>query len=109
MIDTYLPFQVNRDVSIKAQLSTNPRQDHAVLGTFFFRRAGDMLGAVEALIRSGRRTNGEFYLDDAINCALAHGKRAAVFEATYLGWGTPNDVRTYEYWHRYFARAGAAV
>jgi len=47
--------------------------------------------------------NGEYYVDTAINDAIALGLRCVVFEIDYyICWGTPNDLRTFEYWQSCF-------
>ncbi|MBR8657931.1 hypothetical protein KDH83_31945, partial [Achromobacter sp. Marseille-Q0513] len=54
------------------------------------------------LARDGR-VNGEFYLDSTINDAIALGLRCQVFTVDHLlSWGTPNDLRTFEYWQSCF-------
>lgn len=94
-----------KEVSVKIPISGNPAKDPAIVGTFFFRRGSDFTNSVRAMIAADSRINGEFYIDQAINFAIAAGKRAVVFEVDkYLGWGTPNDLRTFEYWHRYFQK-----
>lgn len=97
-----------RRVSVKVPVSATPRRDHAIVGTFFFRRGGDFLRVARAMITADRRVNGEFYIDEAINLLLAEGKKVVVFEVSaYLGWGTPDDVRTFHYWQEHFReRAG---
>ncbi|HYE89919.1 MAG TPA: NTP transferase domain-containing protein [Terriglobales bacterium] len=92
-----------RRVSVKVPLSDDPARDHAIVGTFWFRRARDLTEAIVAMRASQAQVNGEYYLDEAINACLAAGLRVHVFEVErYLGWGTPDDLRTYEYWHRHF-------
>jgi hypothetical protein len=55
------------------------------------------------LINRNGRINGEFYLDSCINDALELGLRCAYFEVTdYFSWGTPNDLKTFEYWQSCF-------
>jgi hypothetical protein len=52
--------------------------------------------------RNGR-INGEFYIDACINDAVALGLRCHLFEVdSFLSWGTPNDLRTFEYWQSCF-------
>ena len=49
--------------------------------------------------------NNEFYLDSMINDALDLGLQAKLFEVDYyLSWGTPNELRTFEYWERCFTK-----
>lgn len=89
-------------ISVKTPLD-NPASDPIVLGTFTFRRAEDFRRAVEHLIARDGRINGEFYIDSCINDAIELGLRCHLFEVdSYLCWGTPNDLRTFEYWQSCF-------
>lgn len=93
---------VVRSVSVKQPLSS-PASDPIVLGAFTFRRAADFRRAVQRLIERDGRVNGEFYIDSCINDAIALGLRCRLFEVdSYLCWGTPNDLRTFEYWQACF-------
>ena len=94
-----------RRVSVKAPLesSRSGRSDPAVAGTFTFRRPADFRRSVERLIARNGRVNGEFYIDSCINDAVALGLRCRLFELDhYISWGTPNDLRTFEYWQSCF-------
>ena len=89
-------------ISVKTPLA-NPAQDPVVLGTFTFQRAEDFERAVARLIARDGRINGEFYIDSCINDAIALGLNCQLFEVdSYLCWGTPNDLRTFEYWQSCF-------
>jgi len=91
-----------RSISVKVPLST-PASDPIVLGTFTFSRADDFRRALDRLIARDGRINGEFYIDSMINDAIALGLRCHLFEVdSYLCWGTPNDLRTFEYWQSCF-------
>ena len=91
-----------RSVSVKTPLN-NPESDPVVLGTFTFRRADDFRRALDRLIERDGRINGEFYIDSLINDAIALGLQCRLFEVdSYLCWGTPNDLRTFEYWQSCF-------
>jgi hypothetical protein len=47
--------------------------------------------------------NGEYYVDTAINDAIALGYKCKIFEINhYICWGTPNDLKTFEYWQSCF-------
>ncbi|MBI1735321.1 MAG: NTP transferase domain-containing protein [Candidatus Rokubacteria bacterium] len=90
-------------VSCKTPISEDPRRDPGVIGAFWFRRARFFLEAADALIAAGRRVNGEFYVDSVVDVLCEQGRRARVFDVDhYLSFGTPDDVRTYEYWAGYF-------
>lgn len=89
-------------VSVKQPLA-DPANDSIILGTFTFRRAVDFVSAVNAMIARDGRVNGEFYIDNCINDAVTMGLNCRIFEVDhYLCWGTPDDLRTFEYWQSCF-------
>lgn len=80
-------------VSCKVPLSDHPLKDHAVIGAFSFRSAGDFICAAERTIALDRRVNGEFYLDVVLDQAAADGLDVRVLEVDrYVCWGTPEDL-----------------
>jgi NDP-sugar pyrophosphorylase family protein len=90
-------------VSVKQKISDNPKNDHAVVGTFYFRKARFFLDALNNLIAKNIRVNGEFYVDSCLNEVVELGLNAKVFEiGNYICWGTPNDYKTYLYWQSFF-------
>jgi dTDP-glucose pyrophosphorylase len=96
-----------RRVSVKVPISDQPMNDHAVIGAFTFKRAGDFVNAAEAMIRANRRIKNEFYVDEAMNLAVEQGLRVKVFEVEhYICWGTPRDLDTFNYWHGWFSDTG---
>ena len=89
-------------VSVKVPLA-NPAIDPVVIGTFTFRRASDFAASVERMTARDGRVNGEFYVDSCINDAISLGLNCRIFEVgAYLCWGTPNDLKTFEYWQSCF-------
>jgi NDP-sugar pyrophosphorylase family protein len=89
-------------VSVKKPLA-NPARDPVTIGAFTFRRTSDFLAAAERLFARDGRVNGEFYADSCIEDALALGLRCRLFEVDhYLCWGTPDELRTFEYWQSCF-------
>jgi NDP-sugar pyrophosphorylase family protein len=93
-------------ISCKVPISNEVSCDPGIIGVFWFRKGSFFLSAVDALIAEDRRVNGEFYVDSAINVLLDQGRRAKVFDVQhFISLGNPDDVRTYEYWFRYFTHA----
>lgn len=89
-------------VSVKVPLD-NPKRDPIVVGTFVFKRKADFVQAVQRMIDREARVNGEYYVDTCINDAIGLGLECRLFEIdSYLCWGTPNDLRTFEYWQSCF-------
>lgn len=90
-------------VSVKKAISDTPREDHAIVGTFYFRKARYFLEALSRLYKKNIRVNGEFYVDSCLNELVEMNLKAKVFEIDhYIGWGTPNDYRTFKYWQSFF-------
>lgn len=91
-----------KQISVKTPLN-NPNNDPIVLGTFTFRRSNDIHRCINSLIERNGRINGEYYLDSCINDAIGLGLRCVLFEVdSYLSWGTPNDLKTFNYWQSCF-------
>lgn len=91
-----------RDVSIKKPFADRPNL-YAIIGTMFFRRAGDFRWGYTFIRQHDLRTNGEFYVDNLLKPLVDAGKRVVVFPVDhYLCWGTPNDYKTFRYWETYF-------
>jgi len=95
---------VINNISVKVPLE-HPETDPIVLGTFTFRNAEVFYAAIERMYERKGKVNGEYYLDTLINDAIALGMNCHLFEVdSYLSWGTPNDLRTFEYWQSCFAK-----
>ena len=90
-------------ISCKIPISDEPVRDHAIIGTFYFRRAGFFIDAAKQMIAANRSVNNEFYVDTMMNELIEAKLKVKVFEVDkYICWGTPDDVRTYNYWENYF-------
>ena len=91
-----------QSISVKTPLA-DPTRDPIVLGTFTFQRAEVFQRALARLVARDGHINGEFYIDSCINDAIALGLNCQLFEVdSYLCWGTPDDLRTFEYWQSCF-------
>jgi dTDP-glucose pyrophosphorylase len=89
-------------VSVKMPLA-HPDSDPIVIATFTFRHADDFKRCLAQLQAQNGRINGEFYLDSCINVAIELGLNCQLFEVDhFLSWGTPNDLKTFEYWQSCF-------
>jgi len=94
---------VVKRMSVKIPISGNPFNDQAVIGNFWFRTGQLFIDMAEELIRKNIRVNNEFYVDSIPDVLIKHGKKVVTFVVDkYIGWGTPVDLQTYEYWEDYF-------
>lgn len=91
-------------VSCKKSISDNPSKDHAIVGSFYFNQAKIYFDAAEKLIKQDRRIKNEFYIDEVMNVLIEDGYKVGVFEIDYyLGFGTPADLETFQYWKKFFS------
>jgi NDP-sugar pyrophosphorylase family protein len=89
-------------ISVKKPLS-NPTIDPIVVGTFTFKKLEYFINSYHSMKGRGAKINGEYYVDMLINDAIALGLRCVVFEIDYyICWGTPDDLRTFQYWQSCF-------
>lgn len=83
-------------MSVKKHISDHPEEDHAVVATFWFRRAGIFVQAAEKMIAEDDRINNEFYVDEVLRHVVELGYRASVFEVgRFLNYGAPADYENY--------------
>ena len=96
-----------RAVAVKKPLS-NPASDPIIIGTFTFKRAADFRRSAERSVARNAQVSGEYYIDTCINDAVALGLRCVPMEVdAYLCWGTPDELRTFEYWQSCFHKWGS--
>ena len=90
-------------VSVKVPISDNPYEDHAIVGTFWFKKAEYFHKALKNLLDKNIRVNGEYYVDSLMGELIELGLNVKVFEVDdYICWGTPDDYETFVYWQSFF-------
>ncbi|MCT7433179.1 sugar phosphate nucleotidyltransferase [Aliarcobacter cryaerophilus] len=91
------------DVSVKVPISDNPFEDHAIVGTFWFKKVEYFNKALKNLLDKDLRVNNEFYVDSLMGELIDLGLNVKVFEVDdYICWGTPDDYETFVYWQSFF-------
>ena len=91
-----------RKVSVKTPID-NDLSKPIIIGTFTFKNFYILKFLLEELFKTKEKVNGEFYLDSCIDIAIKNGLNCKYFEIDkYLCWGTPNDLKTFEYWQSCF-------
>lgn len=81
----------------------DPATAAMIVGAFTFKTAGHFMDAYSDLRAAQTTVNGEYYADSLVDVVLARGGIVALFDIDhYIGWGTPNDLRTFEYWQSCF-------
>ena len=84
-------------VSCKLPISDQPFYDHAVSGTFSFKKAEYFIEHTENIIKMGKKVKNEYYLDTVLDELIKNNYKVAPFEVEkYFCWGTPKDLSTYK-------------
>ena len=60
------------NISVKKNLKS-PSKDNVLIGTFTFKKARYFLDSAKNCLESGKKINGEFYVDDVINYSIKLG------------------------------------
>ncbi len=90
-------------VSVKVPISNDPYNDHAIVGTFWFKKVEYFNKALKNLIAKDIKVNGEYYVDSLMGELIELGLTVKVFEVDdYICWGTPDDYETFVYWQSFF-------
>lgn len=90
-------------MSVKVPISDTPENDHAVVGSFYFKNAGVFNAGLERLIKNNNRVNNEYYVDSLMGELVELGYTVKVFQVDhYIGWGTPADYESFRYWQSFF-------
>ena len=93
-------------VSVKVPISKKICKDHAIVGTFWFKKVQFFYLGLKKLIDKNIKINNEYYVDSLMGELINLGLNVKVFEVdNYLCWGTPNDYETFIYWQSFFHKA----
>ncbi len=92
-----------KSVSVKVPISDNPKNDHAIVGAFYFKHAYIFIKTLDYLYKNDIKVNNEFYVDSCIEAAVKLGFKTKVFEVDkYICWGTPDDYKTFKAYQSLF-------
>jgi bifunctional N-acetylglucosamine-1-phosphate-uridyltransferase/glucosamine-1-phosphate-acetyltransferase GlmU-like protein len=91
------------DVSVKKAISDSPEDDKGIVGAFYFKNKEVYQKLLDYLKDNDIRINNEFYIDSMAQAAIDLKMHAKSFTIdNYLCWGTPNDLKTFNYWQSFF-------
>lgn len=101
-IKTYKDSDKINYVSVKQPIH-DPNIDPIIIGTFTFKKLNYFLKSFLELKKNKGKINNEYYLDSCINEAINLKYNCYIFEVdSFLCWGTPNELNTFEYWQSCF-------
>jgi len=80
---------------VKQKVFEDSYNNHAIVGTFYFKRAKHFIDGIKKIYQNNIRSNGEFYIDSIFNTLT--GLDIKIFDVDkYYCWGTPEDLNNYE-------------
>ncbi|MBN2368841.1 NTP transferase domain-containing protein [Candidatus Woesearchaeota archaeon] len=86
-----------KDMSVKVPVSDTPFNDHAVVATFYFRKAKEFKEAYDLMVKENYRINNEFYVDSMPLFYKKLSRKSVIFDVDiYVGWGKPCDLYDYQ-------------
>jgi len=90
-------------VSMKLPITDDPSKDHAVVGVFSFKKSATFMSGFSKLMEEGSKFKNEYYVDSLMGELISSGYKVGIFEIdSYVGWGTPDDLRVFKYWQEFF-------
>ena len=86
----------------------SPEEDYVITGTFTFKNSQLLEELIDLQKKKKKSVNGEYYLDSLIEEAILLGKKCKILRVSnYICWGTPNELKTYNYWKKCFSKWNA--
>jgi NDP-sugar pyrophosphorylase family protein len=74
-------------------------------GSYWVRRAGDLLDSAQQVIDADARVAGEHFVSTALGRLVAQGLKTGRFPLQFFHqWGTPEDLRAWQAWQRGMAQ-----
>lgn len=94
------------EIKEKGHFTPDRTREFASSGTYYFRSGAVAKKYFRAVMEDqGLHLNGEGYVSVVYSPMLRDGLHVRVFEIPYfLQWGTPADLKDYEYWSGIYAR-----
>ncbi|GAA4249240.1 NTP transferase domain-containing protein [Azospirillum formosense] len=99
-----------QDIQEKQPFTDQPMNEFASSGTYYFRTGALMRHYFEETMRRALMVNGEYYVSMAYKPMIGDGRRVSVFPVEhFMQWGTPQDLREYQWFSRAFRQQAAAT
>jgi len=97
--DSYSWLDVYKETLVKTHVKQKVFDDsynnHAIVGTFYFKKAKYFLDGLRKIYDGNIKSNGEFYIDNIFNTLSELDIKIFDVEK-YHCWGTPEELKKYE-------------
>lgn len=87
----------------KFSFTENKMDSYQQAGSFYFRDGSLLKKYLDETIKRNLIVNGEYYVSMLTEAARQDGLKVYVYPLEhFLQWGTPEDLKTYQFWSDYF-------
>lgn len=91
------------EIKEKEPFTDRRLDEFAAAGSYYFKSGALMKRYLQEAVDHNLRTGKEFFVSLPYNLMVRDGLRAYVYEVPqFIQFGTPHDVRVFEYWAKYF-------
>tara|TARA_B100001123_G_C15343592_1_gene1036068 strand:+ start:6790 stop:8316 length:1527 start_codon:yes stop_codon:yes gene_type:complete len=100
--------RVNKKNSVKKivekrTISNNPKNDHMMIGSFWFKKASYFFNNYLEAKRKKLRINNEYYVGNNINLLIKKKYKFVIFQIDqWISLGDPFELKIFEYWKNLF-------
>ena len=92
-----------KEIVEKKTISNNPKNDHMMIGSFWFRKAKFFFDSYEESKNKNFMINNEFYVGNNINLLIRKKLKFVIFEVDqWISLGDPFELKVFEYWKNLF-------
>lgn len=95
------------EIREKEHFTDDKTKEFASVGIHYFKTGELMKDCFAEAVKQNLSLNGEFYASLPFNVLVKQGKAVFAYEVEkFICFGTPTDVKMYNYWQRYFSGKG---
>jgi len=93
------------EIREKEHFTDDKTKEFASVGIHYFRTGALMKECFAETVKQNLSLNGEFYASLPFNVLATQGRAVFAYEVgKFVCFGTPADVKMYNYWHEYFGK-----
>lgn len=91
------------EIKEKEPFTKNKMQEYTAAGSYYFRTGAILKKYLKEAVEKDMRTHNEYYVSLPYNLMVRDGLKTLVYEVPkFIQFGTPDDVKAFEYWREYF-------
>ena len=93
------------EIREKQPFTDNRTNEFAAAGVYYFESWKAFCQYANEMISDGQGASCEYHCSLVLNYLVRDNKKVVLFEADkFICWGTPQDLKEYQFWSDYFAR-----